>query len=36
VDADVANLAGFEAMGFDVLHQFDQISCDAASFTMQA
>jgi hypothetical protein len=36
VDADVASLAGFEAMGFHVLHQFDEIRCDAATFTMQA
>jgi beta-N-acetylhexosaminidase len=35
MDGD-GNFDGLTAMGFDVLHRFDEIICDAATFTMQA
>jgi beta-N-acetylhexosaminidase len=33
---DDGNFDGLSAMGFDVLHRFDEIICDAATFSMQA
>lgn len=33
MDGD-GNFDGFSAMGFDVLHNFEEVSCDAATWTM--
>jgi beta-N-acetylhexosaminidase len=34
MDGD-GNFDGLSAMGFECLHQFDEVSCDATTFTMQ-
>jgi len=33
MDGD-GNFDGFSAMGFDVMHNFEEVSCDAATWTM--
>jgi len=33
MDGD-GNFDGFSAMGFDVLHVFEEVSCDAATWTV--
>lgn len=33
MDGD-GNFDGFSAMGFEVLHNFEEVSCDAATWTM--
>jgi beta-N-acetylhexosaminidase len=33
MDGD-GNFDGFSAMGFDVMHTFEEVSCDAATWTM--